>query len=159
MVCMHAFVILFALALNSQPGALQARDAKAIEIAKNTNVRQIEASLPSQAFAPWLRGVVGTQSEIQWEVNDCGEQTGNPALDKGRDFPMCAEAQVVLGAKRKLIVSLSVGTFGTFKDGAKAGPASFFYAVIVEPDGSMTWVKSLSRLGEALKAVPQTSRP
>ena len=154
--CMHALVILFALALNSQPGALQARDAKAIEAAKNTNVRRIEASLPSQAFGPWLRGVVGAQAEIRWEVNDCGEQTGDPALDKGRDFPMCAEAQVILGEKRKLHVLLSVGTF---KTGAGSGPASFFYAVIVEPDGSMSWVKSLSRLPEALKAVPQTSRP
>lgn len=69
---------------------------------------------------------------------------------------MCAEAQVVLGGKRKLHVLLPVGTF---KTGVGSGPASFFYAVIVEPDGSMTWVKSLSRLPEALKAVPQTSRP
>lgn len=72
--------------------------------------------MPNQAFAPWLRGVVGTLPEIQWEVNDCGEQTGNPALDKGRNFPICAEAQVNLGGKRKLFVSLSVGTF---KNGAK----------------------------------------
>ena len=24
---------------------------------------------------------------MQWEVNDCGEQTGDPALDRGRDIP------------------------------------------------------------------------
>lgn len=139
MVCVHAAVFLFVL-------ALQAQDTKPIEIAKNTNVRQIEPSLPDQAFAPWLRGVVGAQAEVKWEVNDCGEQTGNPALDKGRDFPMCVEAQVNLVGKRRLFVSLSVGTF---KNGAKNGPASFRHAVIMEPDGSLTWVKSLSRLPAA----------
>ena len=52
-----------------------------------------------------------------------------------------------------------LGTFGTFKNGGKTGHASFAYAVIMEPDGSLTGVKSLSRLPEALKAVRPTSRP
>jgi hypothetical protein len=145
---MHVSVILFVLALNSQQSALQAINAKAIEAAKNTDVHQIEPSLPSRAFARWLRDVAGPQAEISWEVNDCGEQTGDPSLDKGRDFPMCAEAQVTLGGKRKLHVVLPVGTF---KTGIRTGPASFFYAVIVEMDGSQTWIKSLSRLPEAIK--------
>ena len=147
---MQASVILFVLALNSQQSALQARDAKAIETAKNTNVHRIEPSLPNKAFAQWLRDVAGTQAEIKWEVNDCGEQTGDPALDKDRDFPICAEAQVILAGKRRLSVSLSVGTF---KTGPKTGPAGLWYAVIIEPDGSLTPVKSLSRLPEAIKAV------
>jgi len=94
---MHAFVILFAAALASPQPPLKASDAEAIATAKRTNVRQIEPSLPNRAFEPWLRGVTGARTEVRWEVNDCGEQTGDPALDKGRDFPMCAEAQVALG--------------------------------------------------------------
>ena len=147
---MHASVILFVLALNNQQSALQARDAKAIEAAKNTNVHQIEPSLPNKEFEQWLRDGVGPQAEIKWEVNDCGEQTGNPALDKGRDFPICVDAQVTLERKRKLHVVLPVGTF---KTGVGTGPAGFSYAVIVALDGSQTWIKSLSRLPEAIKAV------
>lgn len=134
------------LALNSQ----QSTDAKAIEVAKNTNVRQIEPSLPNKKFDQWLQDVVGAQAETKWDVNDCGEQTGNPELDKGRDFPMCVAAQVTLEGKRTLHVLLPVGTF---KTGVGTGPAGFFYAVIVEPDGSQTSIKTLSRLPEAIKPV------
>jgi hypothetical protein len=83
-------------------------------------------------------------------VNDCGEQTGNPLLDKGRDFPLCTEARIVLGVKRKLFILLPVGTV---KTGVKTGPVSFFYAVVVESDGSMNWVKNLSGVPEAIKAL------
>ncbi len=147
---MQASVILLILMLvgaDSQ-NATHARDAKAIEAAKNANVRQIESSLPDQPFARWLREAVGAQAGITWEVNDCGEQTGNPSLDKGRDFPMCVEAQATLSGKRTLFVSLSVGTF---KNGVNSGTPSLCYAVIVEPDGSRKFVKSLAQLPDAIK--------
>ena len=139
-------VSLFALAMS----APQERDAKAIEAAQNTNVRQIEPSLPSKPFAQWLRDALGTKEKVKWEVNDCGEQTGNPTLDRDRDFPMCAEAQAALGGERRLSVSLSVGTF---KTGVRTGPATFVYAVVIQPDGSVISVKSLSGLSDAIRAV------
>ena len=144
----HASVLVFAAALAGSRTPLEASDAEAIAAAKSANVRQIEPSLPDQAFVQWLRGVAGEHAEVKWEVNDCGEQTGDPALDKGRDFPMCAEAQTSLGGNRRLSVSLSVGTF---KTGVRKGPASLVSVVITEPDGSLHWVKSLSRLREAVK--------
>ena len=127
----------------------QTSDVEAIKAAKNTNVRLIERTLPDKRFDQWLRDLVGRQAQITWEVNDCGEQTGDPLVDKGRDFPMCAEAQVTLGGKRKLFVELCVGTF---KTGVRTGPATLFYAIIVEPDGSEHIVKTLSGLPEAIKA-------
>ena len=145
----HASVILFALALTSPPGPLEQVEVKAIEAARNSNVHQMEPSLPYKPFEKWLRGVVGTQVDIKWEVNDCGEQTGDPSLDKGRDFPICAEAQMALGENRRLSVSLSVGTF---KNGVATGPARFSSAVITESHGSLNGVMSLSRLREAVKA-------
>ena len=145
----HLSVIFFVLALAILRTPLQASDAKAIAAAGNTSVRRIEPSLPNQAFARWLRDLVGAQAEIKWEVNDCGEQTGDPASDKGRDFPMCAEAQVALAGNRRVSVSLSVGTF---KTGVGTGPASLAQAVIIEPDGTLHWFKSLSKLREAMQA-------
>ena len=147
---MFAQVIFIVLALRSPETAVQTRDAEAIEAAKKTNVHQIEPSLPDKAFSVWLQELVGPQVDIKWEVNDCGEQTGNPQLDRGRDFPMCAQAQVTLAGKRKLFVLLSVGTF---KTGVRAGPASFFYAVVVEPNGSMNWIKNLSQVSQTIKSI------
>ena len=145
---MFTSVMALVLALSGLQAGLQARDAKAIAAAKNTSVHQIEPSLPNKAFSVWLRNLVGPKAHIQWEVNDCGEQTGNPESDKGRDFPMCAEVQVELAGKRKLSISLSVGTF---KTGAHAGPARFFYAFILQPDGSSRLINKLSQVPGAIR--------
>ena len=127
-----------------------ADDAKAIDAAKHTNVRQIENVLPDKPFEEWLGGMVGPQKKIVWEVNDCGEQSGNPEVDKGRNFPMCVSALVDLAANRKLDVQLVVGTF---KSDITTGPASFHHAAIVTPSGQIEFVKSLSRLPEAIKLI------
>lgn len=141
--------ILFVLALAGPRIPLAASDAAAIAAAKRTDVHRIEPSLPKQAFEKWLRGATGAHAEIHWEVNDCGEQTGNPSVDKGRDLPMCAEAQVALAGNRRLSVSLAVGVF---RGGVGSGPAGLAFAVITERDGSLRWVESLSRLREAIAA-------
>ena len=146
---MHLAVFLLIHVLSIPQNLIQARDASAIEAAKNTTVRRLDPSLPDKAFAIWLRDLVGPEAEIKWEVNDCGEQTGNPSVDKGRDFPMCTETEVAIQGACRLHVVLSVGTFRT---GIKAGSASFFYAVLIKPDGSRIWIKNLSRLPEAIKA-------
>jgi len=144
------FFLLLLIGLKGASAQNQAVDAKAVETAKNTNVRQIESSLPDKSFEQWLRGLVGMQTRIDWEVNDCGEQTGDPAVDRGRNFPMCVSALVNLTGKRRLDVQLVVGSF---KGGIRAGPASLFYAVITHPDGSHKSVALLSRLPEAIKAL------
>jgi hypothetical protein len=148
---MHKLALLFIwLSLNSAMAQHPADDAKAIEATKHTSVRQIENVLPDKPFEEWLRDMVGPQTKIAWEVNDCGEQSGNPEVDKGRDFPMCVSALVDLAANRNLDVQLVVGTF---KSGVTTGPASFHHAAIVAPSGQIEFVKSLSRLPEAIKPV------
>jgi hypothetical protein len=129
----------------------QARDARAVAAAKNTSVHRLDPSLPDEPLEKWLQGVVGPQSQITWEVNDCGEQTGNPEVDKGRDFPMCAEAQVPLKQKSKLYVSVSVGTFNT---GVRPGSAGLAYVVIMRPRGPARSIRKLSQVPEAIKQSP-----
>jgi hypothetical protein len=146
-----ATLLAFALSIGGSQADIQARDARAIAAAKNTSVHRLDPSLPDKPFMKWLRIVVGPQSQIAWEVNDCGEQTGNPEVDKGRDFPMCAEAQITLQQKSKLSVSVSVGTLNT---GVRAGAVRFAYAVIVGPDGSARSIRKLSQVPAAIKAVP-----
>jgi hypothetical protein len=148
---MYQYVLLFMLlGLNSTAVQNPASDAKAIEAAKHTSVRQIEKSLPDKPFEKWLRDLIGPQAQMVWEVNDCGEQSGNPEIDKGRNFPMCVSALVDLPSGRKLDVQLVVGTF---KSGVKTEPASFNLAAIVTPNGQINFVKSLSLLPEAIKAI------
>ncbi len=147
---MHTHLVLFISGLLGTAFQNPAMDTKAIEAAKHTSVSQIESSLPDKPFENWLREIVGPKFHIAWEVNDCGEQTGNPEIDKGRDFPMCVSALVDLAGNRKLDVQLAVGTF---KSGVRTGPASFHHAAVLAPNSQIDFVKSLSRLPAAIKAI------
>jgi hypothetical protein len=146
-----ATLLAFAISIGGSQADTQARDARAIAAAKNTSVHRLDPSLPERPLEKWLRDVVGPQSQITWEVNDCGEQTGNPEADKGRDFPICAEAKVTLKQKSTLYVSVSVGTLNT---GVQPGSVGLAYVVIMEPGGSTRPIKKLSQVPEAIKSTP-----
>lgn len=144
-------LLAFALSISSSQADTQARDARAIAMAKNISVHRLDPSLPDKTLARWLQDVVGPKANIVWEVNDCGEQSGNPESDKGRDFPICVEAQAALQQKSKLFVSVSVGTF---KTGAQPASVGLAYAVIIVPGRSAKSIGKLSQVPEAIKATP-----
>jgi hypothetical protein len=148
---MLAILLAFALSISGPQADTQARDARAIAAAKHTSVHRLDPALPGKMLAKWLRQVVGPQAPIAWEVNDCGEQTGNPETDAGRDFPMCVEAQVTLQKKRTLSISVSVGTLQT---GVQPDSVEFADAVITRPDGSARSIRKLSQLPDAIKSAP-----
>lgn len=148
---MLATLLAFALSLGGSQAGVRARDARAITAAKSASAHRLDPSLPERPLEKWLRQAVGPQARIAWEVNDCGEQTGNPEVDKGRDFPMCAEAQIALPGKRTLYVSFSVGTV---KAAVRAGSVRFAYAVIEQPHGPAKSIRKLSQVPEAIKATP-----
>ncbi len=134
-------LVILAFVLGQPPTA--SRDAAAIEAAKKAIVHQIDPALPRTTFESWLRGLAGAKAVTKWEVNDCGEQTGNPSLDKGRDFPMCAQVQVSLGGNRELYLSLAVGTG---QKGVTPEPPDFFSGYLTEGGGPPTWIKSLAEV-------------
>jgi hypothetical protein len=86
------------------------RSELAIRAARQVMVQAIDPALPRLSFDEWLRQIIGSDAPVTWESNDCGEQTGNPAVDRGRDFPVCVEARVDLAAGRTLRISFMVGT-------------------------------------------------
>jgi hypothetical protein len=136
-------LVVVAFALGQTPQT----QAAAISKAKNAVVQDLDKTLPRVAFEAWLRGLVGAQAVMKWEVNDCGEQTGSPA-DRGRDIPLCAEVMVDLTGNRKLSLSLLVGSM---QRGLAAGPLTFASGVVIGSDPKqMTWIKTL---GEAPKLV------
>lgn len=115
--------------------------AAAINAAKNSIARDMNKTLPQVTFEAWLQGLAGTQAVLNWSVTDCGEQTGNPALDRGRDFPMCATVEVKLPGNRLLSLSLLAGSMGR---GLSVGPLRWHSGAIIEPDAKpITWIKTL----------------
>jgi hypothetical protein len=123
------------------------RDAAAIDAAKQVLVQAIDPALPRVSLEAWLRAIVGTEAATKWEVNDCGEQTGDPKQDEDRDFPMCAEAAVSLGSQRELHVSLAVGSF---KKGV-GGVPSLWAAYIRRASGSPEWLRGLAAIPSAIR--------
>jgi len=136
-----ALLVLFVLVvLGAAPQAPV--EAAAINAAKNAVAQDIDKTLPRMTFEAWVRGLVGAQAALKWSTNDCGEQTGNPTLDRGRDFPICAEVQVAVAGGRQLSLSLMVGSTSR---GLTVGPPKFRQGNISGPKGSrMIWIEKLS---------------
>jgi hypothetical protein len=124
-----------------------ARDAQAIALAKRTIVREIESALSAVSFEEWLRTTTGRPAS-SWGVNDCGEQTGNPDLDRGRDFPMCVESITPLTGDRTLIISLAVGTF---KKGVGPGTPGLWSAFLIAADKKQREIKKLADVPAAIR--------
>jgi hypothetical protein len=136
-----------------QIGPLPEREA--IERAKNTIVRSVDSTLPNETLETWLRDLFGSGAKVAWEVNDCGEQTGDPQRDRDRDFPMCVDASVSLDRGRVLHLLLAVGSF---KTGVRREPPTFAYGVVLEAGGPTQWLKSL-REASTIRRPPDGSRP
>lgn len=142
---MNAALVILTIVFGQASGRLP--DAAAIEAAKNAPVHQIDPALPSTTFEAWLRGVVGPQAVTKWEVNDCGEQTGDPVRDRGRDLPVCAQVQVSLGDNRELYLLLAVGT--SLKS-VPASPPRFRSGYLTESGGPPQWIQSLMLVEAAI---------
>ena len=96
------------LSLTAQQLPLEDR---AIQFARQIPVSKLDAYLPGQPLVQWLNRAAGRGAKIRWEVSDCGEQTGNPEIDRERDFPLCVDAITTLSGGRLAIVSLMLGSF------------------------------------------------
>ena len=116
----------------------------AIERVQKVVVRTIDGSLPERTFQTWLKEVFGPTVSTKWEIGDCGEQTGNPAvIQQTKDVPQCVDAAVTLDARRVLHLLFLVDLP---KPGARPLPPTFSYGVVMEGGASTRWIKAL---GEA----------
>ena len=134
-------VLLITCTTSAQTASRERADKEAIEYAQRVLVSSLDHNLPRITLRFFLENE-SDGARIHWEVNDCGEQTGSPDVDRGRDFPMCVEAEVFLKDQRSLNVSVVVGTF---KKGIVDKPV-VWSVMLTENDGE---VRSI-----ALKAIP-----
>jgi len=98
------------LALATPLSAQALNEAEMIRRVEQLSVSRLDSTLAEQPFAAWFRSTVGAAARIEYEVDDCGEQTGNPAVDAGRDFPACVSAYADLADGRQVGVSVVAGT-------------------------------------------------
>ncbi len=83
-----------------------------ITFVKGIPAKDLDSSLPKMRFERWLLDVAGEGVALRWELNDCGEQSGDPETDKKRDIPACVEAAADLPNQRAFAIHIQVGTFG-----------------------------------------------
>jgi hypothetical protein len=112
-----------------------------LQRAKSALVSSLDSSLPKVSLEFFLNYESGG-ADIRWEVNDCGEQTGNPATDRGTDSPMCVQADFTKD-RTDVTVMVSVGTFPK----GPSGKPALFGVTVHGPSGR---VHSL-RLGDLPK--------
>ena len=104
-----ALLLITVLACAQATPQTSKRDKLAIDKAKTVLVSMFDKNLPKVTLEYFLTSESDGR-KIEWEVNDCGEQTGNPAVDRGRDFPLCVEARVSARELRTVSVRVAVGT-------------------------------------------------
>jgi hypothetical protein len=134
--------LLLASCLRAKPQSSDKTEKATIQRAKNTLVSSLDSSLPKVSLEFFLKYESGG-APIQWEVNNCVEQAGNPPTDRAGDPPICVEADF---AKDQTAVTVWVSV-GTLKSGPSGTPAVF--SVTVNNQGGRS--HSLRRLGDLPK--------
>lgn len=95
----------FVVIASAQPDRNISRDAKLISAARRASVHKLDSTLPDLPFEKWLAKESGPDAKYHWEVNDCGEQSGNPN-DAG-SVPLCVEVDSTLKDGREIVIFLA----------------------------------------------------
>jgi hypothetical protein len=99
-----AFLLFSAFLSAEDPSA---RETKLIALVKSTAVSKLDPALPAVPFDQWLRTEAGPDARYQWEVNDCGEQTGAPGQNPD-EIPTCVEADAWLKDGREIVIMIAL---------------------------------------------------
>jgi hypothetical protein len=128
----RAGLVAISVALFSALPRAQTVDAAAI-------ATTLAPSLPRVSLETWLRDIA-RPAIVTWTASDCGEQTGDPTLDRGRDVPLCADARLAMASGRVLSLSFLVGT----RHRGVGGKIALFAGQFIEPDGLRLPVSDLT---------------
>ena len=138
--------IVLAVALTASAQVKSTED-RAIDYVKQLSVMRLDSTLREARFVDWLTKLAGPSALFRWEVNDCGEQTGNPAVDTLRDIPTCVGVSVEFADHRKLDIYVAVGSV---QKGLNGPPGIYF--VSLEANGTSKSFSSLHSLADAVGA-------
>ena len=138
---LYLWFLFFATSLWGQMSSASKREKTAIQRVKKAPVSLLDRGLPKVSLEFFLKSE-GEGAPIRWEVSDCGEQTGSPAVDQERDFPKCVVADMELRDRHAVTVFIAVGTL---KSGLVGVPA-LFSVTVIDPSGLIHPVRHLSDL-------------
>ena len=128
-------------------------DKRLIERAQRMLVSTLDGSLPKVTLDYFVR-YEAAGSEVRWEVNDCGEQTGDAETDRDRDIPTCVEADFLVD-QRAVTLMIAVGSV---KQGLSKAP-SMFSAAVTDSNGQVHSLRTLSELPKELhRPLPKAPR-
>ena len=88
----------------------QESERQAIAAIQKMAVSEVDSTLDPVPFGEWVKTLAGEKVALDWEVDDCGEQTGVPAIDKERDIPTCVAVSGILTDGRKFGIAIVTGT-------------------------------------------------
>jgi len=116
-----------------------------VGFAKSLPAKDFDKSLPSVPAEQWLASSLPPGIEAVWgsTVTDCGEQTGDPKIDRKRDMPLCAEIE--LKTKDNKLVGYLLLFVGTEKTGKTKEAAGLYYGYIKQGDKT-TDLKNLQEI-------------
>ena len=146
LVTLFCVALVVPLATPPARGQQEIDQERVLTFVKGTPAKEFDPALPKLRFERWLLDVVGKGVELHWELNDCGEQTGDPEVDSQRDLPVCAGVAAKLDKGRAFQILLAIGTE---KKGIGGKPR--LYSIIVQANRRMLDVKRLRDLPKALE--------
>jgi hypothetical protein len=130
------------------------------EFSKHIDVTELDTSLPSESLYDWFNGLAKETERVEWEFNDCGEQTGTEA-DRGRDFPKCLEGSIVSSTTHARMLAIQVHV-GTWRRGIVGKPVLGLISYS-KPGQSAMDARNLSALKKAVygdnKRKPENNDP
>lgn len=109
----------------------------AVERLRTRSGSELHPSLPAEPLADWLRRTVPGSSVVRWERNDCGEASGDPARDEGRELPGCVSVHVQAFARDREVVLLFDATDGAFRFATARSPGGRLRSGLEHP-GDLT---------------------
>jgi len=123
----------------------QVSDTATIAYVQQLSTSDIDSTMSGGALGDWVQALVGRSVKVEWELNDCGEQTGVPMIDAERDIPMCVGAYAALPGDVRLGITIIIGTN---ERGPIDSPA--IYDIYVQSGKNVRTFRHLNDLAKAL---------
>ncbi|MBO0724077.1 MAG: energy transducer TonB [Blastocatellia bacterium] len=117
-------------------------EKQALSLVQAMPASDLDAKLPGRSFASWLEQVLSAKAGMVWQLTECGKRN-----ETGGALPACAELTALLPDRRRVFITISVGTF---KEGLVGKPA--FFSAAIEQKSELYMVRQLYDLPEMLRA-------
>jgi TonB family protein len=126
-------------------------EKQALSLVQAMPASDLDAKLPGRPFASWLEQILSAKAGVVWQLTECGKQIPRPD-ETARALPACVEITALLPDKRRVFITVSVGTF---KEGLIGKPA--FFSAVIEQKEKFYLVRQLYNLPEILRATDSVS--